>query len=227
MSLKNYYTGKRAAGSTLYDLVGISNGTLGGSTLPAINQNGYLSFTGGNGSTPGNRQRVNFANSDFQYSWNNSFSFAIYFRSSKNDSTAHYLFCIAEHSQNGLISFSLDTSNGIDILLLSTSGTYKRYKPGTTICDGKWHFIVAAYSQNSLNIYIDGKAVTLTTDNTISSGNFYPASNGKTLFGALWQQSSSNYIYDGTIDVSCFYNFSHKLSAADVVNLNSFLKGYY
>ncbi|OGU40530.1 MAG: hypothetical protein A2X61_13650 [Ignavibacteria bacterium GWB2_35_12] len=227
MGLKNYYTGKRASGTTLYDLAGSSNGTLGGSNLPSINTNGYLSFSGGHGSTAGNWQRVNFVNTDFQYSWNSSFSFAILFRSRKNDSTAHYLFCIAEHSQNGIVSIRLDGSNGIDILLLSSSGAYKRYMPGTNICDGNWHLVVAAYSQNSLNVYVDGKPVSLTTDNAISSGNFYPVSNGKALFGALWQQSSSNYIYDCTSDIGSFYNFNHKLSAAEVVNLNAFLKGMF
>lgn len=227
MGLKNYYTGKRASVSTLSDLVGSSNGTLGGSTLPTINSNGYLSFSGGHGSTAGNWQRVNFANTDFQYIWNSSFTFAILFRSTKNDTTAHYLFCISEHSQNGLVSILLDGNNGIDVLLLSSAGTYKRYNPGTNICDGKWHFVVAAYSQNSLNVYIDGKPVTLTADNNISSGNFYPASNGKTLFGSLWQQSSSNYIYDATVDIACFYNFNYKLSAAEVVNMNAFLKGFF
>ncbi|MBI5325031.1 MAG: hypothetical protein HZB41_07150 [Ignavibacteriae bacterium] len=227
MALKNFYTGKRASGTTIYDLAGSSNGTLAGSTLPSINSNGYLTFNGGHGSTTGNWQRVNFANNDFQYSWNNSFTLVILFRSTKNDSTAHYLFTISEHSQNGLISFLLDGSNGIDILLMSSAGSYKRYKPGINVCDGKWHLAIASYSQNSLNVYIDGTAVALTTDNNITSGNFYPSSNGKTVLGALWQQSSGNYIYDGTVDIACFYNFNQKLSAAEAVNLNAFLKGMF
>jgi hypothetical protein len=227
MGLRNFYTGKRASGTTLTDLTGSNNGTLAGSSLPVINSNGYLSFSGGHGSTPGNWQRVYFGNSDFQYEWNNSFTFVIVFRSSKNDSTAHYLFCIAEHAQNGLVSIRLDGSNGLDVLVLSSSGAYKRYNPGTSICDGKWHVVTAVYSQNSLNVYVDGRAVALTTDNTISSGSFYPASNGKTLFGALWQQSNSNYIYDSTADIACFMNFNHKLSAADVANINAMIKGFF
>ncbi len=227
MGLRNYYTGKRASGTTFTDLAGTSNGTLAGSSLPSINSNGYLSFTGGHGSTAGNWNRVYFSNTDFQYECNSSFSIVIVFRSSKNDSTAHYLFCIAEHSQNGLVSIRLDGNNGPDVLVLSGSGSYKRYNPGTSICDGKWHVITIAYSQNSLNVYVDGKSVALTVDNTISSGNFYPASNGKTLFGGLWQQLVTNYIYDATCDIASFYNFNHKLSAADAANINALMKGFF
>ena len=75
MSIVNYYTGKRASGTTLYDLKDSNNGTLEGITLPVINSNGYLSFSGGNGGTGGDYNRVVFSTrADFDYTYSDEFT---------------------------------------------------------------------------------------------------------------------------------------------------------
>ena len=224
MAYKNYYNMKNASGTSLTDSVGGNTGTLGGSDLPDINSNGYLEFTSAHNATPGNWQRVNVATeSDFRYSNTSAFSYAILFRSSKTDGLLHSLISTGNWEDAGKIYMYLDPSEQLSIFFQCGSKS-KVYIGSSSICDGKWHLVVAVYSSDTLAVYVDGGPVTLTQNQAYGSANFYPASNCKTVLGALWSRVNANYVYDGISDIAYFINYNHALSAAEAKNLYIHLK---
>jgi len=225
MTTRVFYNCKNVVSVTLDDLAGTNDGTLAGSPTPTANANGYISFSGGNGSTAGNRCRVNVTTeSAFQYAYNASFTYAVLFRSSKSDANVHTIIFTGNHDDNGLINISLGVDEFLDCILLSTDGTYKRYTGAASICDGKWHLIVLTYTNNSLTVYLDGNLKALTTNQNITSGNFYSATNCKTVMGARWSRISANYVYDATVDIAYFINYNSTLTAAEAKNLWIHLK---
>lgn len=216
---------KQISGATVVDLKGTSNGTIGGtSTAPTISTNGYISFTGANGTTTGDRGRVNLhtnptTRTSFDYAYNSSFTQVLIFRSSKNDAVAaHYLYSNRLDSAAGTNNFALrlNANEGLDFVVFTNSGQSKIMAGAVNVCDGKWHIAVMSYDGSVLNgqlyAYIDGVLYTNTTTNNITSGNFY-LSNNKVVAGCVFDRNSTGYRYDATADISSILNINSKLSS--------------
>ena len=218
MAMKNYYNGLNASGTTLTDMKGTTNGTLQGASLPVIKLNGYLNFTGGNGNTAGDRNRVAFNRSDFQKTYTDSFSFVVLFRSTKLDATIHSLFNVYNSGVNGFIDIGINTNETFYCNLRTSTNQTKTAFSAGSCCDGKFHVGSLTYSQNSMLAYFDGKPLINSTDATQDSGNFYSTS-AMTLLGTRYSSSAGNYVFDLTGDIACFIHFEHKLTAAEIQNL--------
>jgi hypothetical protein len=223
----NYYTFKDGSGTTLTDKKGSANGTLAGASLPVWDANGYLEFTGGHSTITGDYNRVNFTRTTFDYSYNNEFSWIIIFRSLKNDAVVHYLVCNRDFVTTGIncIAIRINASEGIDFVVNSGSGSNKVMTGSVNFCDGKWHIASMGYSTNSMVVYIDGKNYTLTTNNTMTSGNMYSATN-KMLLGA--EYINPTYQNDLSGDITQYINANIRYSTAQFVDFNNefFLIGW-
>jgi len=224
MAMKNYYNGLNASGTTLTDMKGTTNGTLQGASLPVIKLNGYLNFTGGNGITAGDRNRVAFTRTDFEKTYTDSFSFVVLFRSTKLDATIHSLFNVYNSGVNGFIDIGINSDETFYCNLRTSTNQTKTAFSAGSCCDGKFHVGSLTYSQNSMLAYFDGKPLINSTDATQDSGNFYSTS-AKALLGTRYSSSAGNYVFDLTGDIAYCIHFNHKLTAAEVVDITNELMG--
>ena len=223
---KNKFNGLNYSGTTLTDLVGTGNGTGAGTPAPSAST-GNIKFSGGNGATAGDRCRIVLTESNFHYTYTGTFSILCYFKSSKLDAQYHTIFFEGSHDLNGLYGAAIGADEGLDIIILTSAGSVKRYINSTSVCDGKWHMIVMTYSTNDLKVYVDSNLVTLTTNDTFSTGNFYNATSNKICLGARWSNVGNNYLYDGTFELQEFYQFTHVLTQTEIKNYWNYLKGIY
>ena len=221
---RNYYDFRDGSGTTLTDAMGSNNGTLAGtSTAPTwANTNKYVRFTGGNAAA-GDRGRINFTQSDYNYTYNAPFTWSVTFRSSKSDALIHWVSgnydgASALYNINSYLDASEFTNTGGSC---ASSSQTKIYQGNVNLCDGKWHTITMISSgSNTLTVYVDGQPKTLTTNNNQTSGNFWTAVFKYTL-GACWNQVGSNYRWDFTGDICRSYNSAVALTPADIQNQNN------
>lgn len=223
--LVNQYNFNEGSGTTLTDRCGTANGTLGGSTLPTWSSNKYLKFSGGHGATAGNWGRVDLPKTTFNYTYSSSFSIVIGFRSSKSDANIHFLFSNTNYSSvNGSIMIDLEADETQYQLVYDTGAKYHDAS-SVNLCDGKWHLTTMTYSNNTFKVYIDGKLITNSTDQTCT-GNFYSTSS-KVSLGAAWINNGSTYWRDFTGDIFRLKNYANALTPAQVKNENLIVRGFF
>ena len=224
--LVNAYNFTTGTGTTLYDRVSTNNGTLGGVSLPVWSTNGYLSFTGGNSTTQGDRCRVDLTR--ISYAWNQSHSYVVVWRSTKSDAAIHTLYnTIDRDAPTSYETMRIDASE--KYLVLTKSGTPNDASTVlvTAQCDGQWHVSILTYSTNNFTFYLDGNLLSNTKTSNYTSGNFY-TTNSKSTIGAAWNNTGANYCFDFTGDICLFKNFNSTLSVADQQNeVNEYLQMIY
>jgi hypothetical protein len=214
----NAYNFTEGTGTTLTDRIDANNGTLAGASLPVWSSNGYISFTGGHGTTGGDWGRINFTRTSFEYAWNSSYTLVIVFRSSKADAVIHSLAKMRDiNATSGYLTIGLDASELTTPSINTGSGQTKTSTTGVATGDGIWHVVVITYSTNSMSFYLDGKLFANSTDNNITSGNFF-STNSKIVLGATWANTGSNYQQDLTGDICLFKNFNLSMTVGDVQN---------
>lgn len=225
----NYYNFKDGSGTTLTDLKGTANGTLEpAGSLPTWSANGYLSFTGGNGTTAGNWQRVRFATrTSFDYAYNSVFSIVVIFKSLKSDANHHFICMNTEQATaTGQWNIRLNPDETMSFVMRCTGNKAKIATSTTNVCDGKWHLAVLTYNNNTCICYLDGRIVSLTTNETCT-GNFYNTNTRATL-GAAFHSAPTNYVSDLTGVICRFSNITTASSAGNVADFNNeyFLIGW-
>jgi hypothetical protein len=218
----NYYDFRDASGTVLTDGVGSANGTLGGAALPVWSGNKYLTFSGGHGTTGGNWSRVDFTRTTYDYNYGSNYTWVIIYRSSKSDAVIHSLIknrdvnaAATNYITIGIDAAELEVSN-----IATDVGQSKVSSTSSTICDGKWHIIIVTFGGNVMNNYYDTKLLSNSTNNNITSGNFYVTTN-KIVMGASWAQTAGNYQQDYTGDICKFINCNVILTVANVQDIQN------
>ena len=228
MSIKNYYNGNNASGTTLTDLVGSSNGTLAGASLPTIKTGGTLgslTFLGGHGNTEGDYNRVDIPKTDFEYAYNESFSTVTISKTTKSDANHHTVMGLFDGTGLQALLHGYDIGEKVT-MLVKASSTQVKYSNETIANDGCWKLMILSYSTNDLKPYLNAKLQTLSIDQTISSGEFF-AANSKFILGARYNHGTGNYYCDLTGEIALFINFDEKLSANDVCQLQKeYIEGH-
>jgi len=220
MALVNEYTFGEMTGTSLMDSIGGNTGTLGGATNPTWTKSldnskvrTQLDFSGGNGNTTGNRQRVTFDKTSFLYTSSNSFSYVILFKSSKSDTVRHKLLAIGDVNQVGAVYLTLDADEKLYAAVSTDNGVAKILTSTNTYCDGKWHLVVLTCTGTTAILYIDGILIgTLAGAGTLG-GNFYNT-NTEVVIGA--GANGATYYRDLTGSIGYFANYNHTLTAAEV-----------
>ncbi len=220
-NLVNQYFFTAGSGTTLPDFAGSSDGTLAGASVPVWNRksdsNGLLNFTGGNGASYGNYNRVELTASDFQRTSSTAFSMFMVFRSSKSDAADHSLFNMRDLSADGYYQIVIKSTETMVFNLRDTSGNQRVNIVSTNVCDGEWHSIALCYDgAQTLTTYLDGVvAVDSTSHSGTLSGNLYTA-NAKPSLGAVYRSATTNYGYDLTGDIAYFANYDRELTAEEI-----------
>ncbi len=222
MGMRNFYTGKRAEATLLYDLKGSNNGSLAGAAKPKVNANGYLEFSGGNGDTYGDYNRVEFNMSDFEYDYQDTFTLMILARSDKSDDTLHTFFAVDRAGKPAIRSY-ITTNESIGCNLSDVNGNGDSLFIAN-ISDGKWRLIICKYkSPDSMELW----AETTPADAAVNCDSDFYNQQCKAALGARYQYYPDSYKWDLEGDIARFVNFDHELSNADISNYNSYLKGYF
>lgn len=228
MALKNLYYFRGNAN----DFVGSNNGTLEGASNPTAvvgyfdndGSNSGYEFSGGNGSSGGNYNRIVFTRSDFEYASDDNFSFMAWVKSSKSDATNHTIFDCEDRGHTSYNKFFIDDSEYLRLGVREAAGENAyRYGIGTTnICDGNWHHVVGTYSTDgggTAKCYVDGilEGNNDLTSGSMSSQNFFDT-NAKAVMGAAWRNSDADYEMDLTGTIGFFANFDNCLTNAEILN---------
>lgn len=210
------------------DSCGSTNGAVTGATtlMGRFNLSSGKSaytFDGGHGEVYGDRDRIVFNNTDFQYTDSTPFTFELWFKSSKDDATNQILFNISDNNSNGHIITKLNSDEKLDILIYChAGGKYRLIRTTDSFCDGNWHHTVYSYdgAGNNPKIYVDGiyVAQSLIVSSLPLSGNFYNAT-CKTILGAQWNQIQSSYKRDFLGELGGFRNYDIELNATQIRNL--------
>jgi len=203
------------------DYAGTNNGTKGGTTKPTsiVTPNGVngLSFSGGHGSTLGDRQRVDFTTSDFQYTATDSFSWSVMFRTTS--SVYSYISSIIDEdgSFQGFINIRLN-ADGTIAGTVTGNNLYKQHKSTVAYNDGEWHMAVLTWSNNTMKFYVDNISYAQSATSGTPSGNLY-RTNAKFVLGADYASSTGNYRYDFDGDIAYFANYSKALTTTEIDKL--------
>lgn len=223
MSLKNQYRLGTAVGTTLTDEAGASDGTLAGASLPTIVNTGiggYQNFSGGNGVTPGNYNRVTFAAADFQYNYDDPFSIFVIYRLSSAGGVLQSVFSYFDQdSTTELLLIDIDASEQPQSLTRADNNLKRT--TASAIGDALWHSSIMTNSIDDLIAYDDGISTALDVDEVQSSGDFHVAS-AEPALGVTNDSSSGSYARDFNGDIAILRNSDHKLSVAEVMELNRF-----
>jgi len=225
MAWVNHYNCLNASGTTLTDSIGTNNGTLAGSPNPSINANGYLNFIGNHGATLGNRERVELTATDFQYTYDGTFSIISKFRygaltngyfgcviSQQGDSADPVKFFHIYYYQNASYCVIVDVR----------SANYKQtYQPSMTA--GKLYNIIISYNNNVCYIMYNGKLMTLIIDAALT-GNIY-ATNNKATLGAIYRSATANYGEDFKGDIFMAANKNDAMSIGAMKTYDAYLRG--
>lgn len=230
MSIKNYYTGRKADSSYLYDLSGSTDGSLDGNPAPAVNSNGYLSFTGQNGnSASADRNRVDFPISDFEYNSGDVFTFTLMFRLPDTwlSNDARLMF-IGRKNLNGYMYIGHDRTlygTKINIYMRDTNGNVLSINSSASVGDGAWHIAHLVYDgSGGAVLYIDGEVDS--SQSASLSGNFYNTF-GSALLGCERSGiGDTDYKYDLSGGIALFINRNEALPPAAVKNEYMFIKGF-
>ena len=213
---KDFYWFRDGAGTTLTDAIGASaNGTLAGASLPTWNSNGYLTFVGGNGSTGGNYNRVGFTVTNFNHAFNATFSYIVIFRTIETDGQIEQLYANANANAAGSENFGLSATYIGRNYYKDVNNHAKTGVSTPTYNDGKWHIFTVTYASNVLTCQIDGASAYVQTTNTNFDSNLYSA-NGKTILGAIYYHTTTNYLYDFSGDICRFANCSTTLTVGQI-----------
>jgi len=231
MDRSHEYIGKKASGTTWYDKVSGTNGTLYGSSYPGIVINGrfgHLTFSGGNGSTPGNYNRVLFG-ADWEWGGGNNFSIGVMFRTSRSDSVYDSILTNRDSGVTGFWCFDSLTDYTTKMNLNEASLNNNKLGTGSHANnDGIWHLALNSYATGSggTAIYmLDGTIIALSTDDTMSTNDFH-SPNSKCLAGCRWSNSDSNYVYDLTGDIAVVLSWEKALSIGEMKTLTQhYLRG--
>ena len=228
MALVNEYTFDTQTGTSLEDRIGTNNGTLAGATLPTwgteldlSKKRNKLGFTGGNGEPLGDRQRVEFTRSDFEYNSADSFSFACLFKTSSTVAQNQYLFSLGDKWASGLIynniTFYKTTAHAFRIILVDNAvGNQLVITSATSVYnDGNWHCAALKYDATTETgyLYIDNVLIGSQQVTAMSGGDFF-RTGAKFTLGALW--NTTNYQFDYNGDIAYFANYNHALSTDEI-----------
>jgi len=219
MSLKNFYTGKRASGTVLTDLKGSNNGTFKSAGEPAIDSNGYLKFDGSN-------DYIYFSPGDYSYSFTDSFSIVLLLRTAKNDSNYRYAFAMRDASAYGYIAVAMSSAEKLELFTKSMIGLLNEYDSAQAENDGQWHICIITYDNAGQHDFYSDVKLASYQENNISSGIFY-SSNSKPALGSRWNDAAGVYQYFWDGDIRELRNYNHKLSPAEASNLISYHKGFF
>jgi len=225
MALINAYNGKNTSGgNTLVDMVDANNGIFGGASLPVINANGYITFTGNNGTTKGNRQRIEFTR--IQKTVNDVFSVIVELRQGT-----------ITQQQSIINTFNANVGNAAWILSRSVTGqiAYAQVIGSTsgarscTISVPSNVYPKGFHSQTGVfNATTETYAFLNNTQSAVVTsaivGNLYLAT-AKTLFGATWYNTTADYGQDFNGDMVSIKIFNHKLTNAEISQYNNALAG--
>ena len=219
MALINAYNGKNTSGgNTLVDMVDANNGIFGGASLPVVNANGYIQFTGGHGNTAGDWGRITFG-TNFSQTAGDNFSTVVVWKSKKVDTTLHSLFwgMYQSVSSGGYYGhFILDT----EVLRTYIKATATlNFAVNSIKRISKWNISTIANSQTARLIAHDS---VITTDATDNSNNLFDATSMTTI-GA--SKSGASWNYDATMDFHSLLRFNYKLSNAEISQYNNALAG--
>lgn len=219
MALVNAYDAKQTSGgNTLLDLVGANNGTFGGATLPVINSNGYIKFTGGHHNTGGDWGRVVFEVDSFLHNMNDNFSILLNCKSTKLDNSLHFLFMMYDTDAAGAyLGFGLLDTERIRCYIRSLT---LNFFGDSAISPTKFSNYITTNSQSNRSAVHNTTLLAVNTTN--NSAACYTVSSTPVLGAA---KAGLSYKYDATMEFSTLLHFNHKLTNSEISNYNCQLQG--
>lgn len=219
----NFYDCKNASGTTLTDSIGTNNGTLAGASLPTINGNGYLSFNGDNGSTSGNRSRVDLTITDYQYTDSEAFTIIVKYRFTGTRSNVQAIFATRYNAYGGgLPGQSIYNVGTIRHFIYgSGSGTNFKYTNNSYSQDVVYN-IITSYNNNTMNVLINGFPIAIVNGGSgVVSGNIYSS---YAVLGCERKTSTTAW-YDMEGDIFLHGNRDDAMSLGAMKTYNDFLTG--
>lgn len=207
------------------DSCGSNNGTLAGTPNPTVSV-GYFNlssgksaydFDGDNGTTDGDRSRIQYNITDFQYTATDSFTFNIWTKVNWSGVTnTAYLFHIGQAGQAGITEINTrEATDGIRFNLQDTSSN-SIFFDSPALTDNKWTMVTYVYNNKVVSMYIDGLFIDSRT-NAGFTGNFY-SGNAKVQLGARWV-TGADYDFDLKGVVGGLRHYDEALIATQIRNL--------